>query len=84
MCCLRGAEMDKAGAGPCVAEIFVAVCNLVTFPQSLHAAGYSIQGRLHDIGLIVGGGITRDTPATREFAFKIYRYCNCRKCTLRT
>ena len=37
--------------------------------------GYSIQGRMQDVGLLVGGGLT-DVPEARKSAFKIYRLLN--------
>ena len=39
--------------------------------------GYSIQGRIHDVALICGGAIANPHErASRELAFKLYRYLN--------
>jgi hypothetical protein len=45
--------------------------------RKFQSYGYSIQGRIHDIGAMVGGSLKQpEQPETKEFAFRIYRYLN--------
>jgi len=45
--------------------------------RKFQSYGYSMQGRIHDIGMMVGGSLKQpEQPETQQFAFRIYRYLN--------
>jgi len=50
---------------------------IVTRWQNYQSLGFGVQGRIHDIGVMVGGSLKQpEQPETQQFVFRIYRYLN--------